>query len=63
MNREMTIRDALENALTFLKSLGYTRWPIQEDLELAIRRLDDIDQVTRRPATISEKLVKVEAAK
>ena len=35
----MTIQEALENALTFLESLGYKGGDIHDDLGLAIDRL------------------------
>ncbi len=36
---DMTIREALENALTFIESLGYTSGDVHDDLALAISRL------------------------
>lgn len=35
----MTIQEALENALTFLESLGYKGGDIHDDLELAKDRI------------------------
>lgn len=35
----MTIKEALENALEFLESLGYEHGDIHDDLALAISRL------------------------
>ena len=36
----MTVREALENALTFLESLGYTSGDVHDDLQLVISRLN-----------------------
>ena len=35
----MTVRQALENALEFMESLGYKSGDIHDDLKLAISRL------------------------
>lgn len=47
----MTIHEALENALTFLESLGYKGGDIHDDLELAK------DQIrSKHPTVASEEL-------
>jgi len=35
----MRIDEAIENAVTFLESLGYTSGDIHDDLQLTLRRL------------------------
>ncbi len=41
-----TIREALENALTFMEALGYQSGDIHDDLRLAIRRLGRVCKST-----------------
>lgn len=47
----MTVKEALQNALTLLESLGYTSGDVHDDLELAIARI-----VNRAPGVANQTL-------